>query len=124
MRAADVEKGTLEVMISERFADGLERNLEDNGRFALTLGETSGSFRAFQAKGRALSVGPATEDQLAFLRGNCERLAAQAEIQLGSDAMRPGLMGIAEQPHITVVLQAEDFFGQTPGPGAGDKHES
>jgi len=110
------DRQTMICLMSEAHTFQLRDDVDDNGRFALTI-EEIGPHETYQFKGRVLSLdSPEEEDRLACSRTR-ERFTKVVAL----------LFGINEEtcpyhlppPDVAIRFAIEEIFLQTPGPGAG-----
>jgi predicted pyridoxine 5'-phosphate oxidase superfamily flavin-nucleotide-binding protein len=96
-------------------------NLESTGRVAVTITGPQ-TYRSFQVKGRVLSIGMASREDLERVAAH-QRAFVEAVAAVGmSRELVPGLYADADpdrQDLTAVRITVEALFDQTPGPGAG-----
>lgn len=103
------------VFLAEAFAKPTVANITDNGQVALAFTHVF-SHRSFQAKGKAIKVGPAVEsDRERIIRYN----AAWAEVLYETGIPRAVTRQNATWPAVAITIEVEQMFVQTPGPKAG-----
>jgi hypothetical protein len=90
-------------------------NLRDNGRIAIGLSHPP-DHRSLQLKGRLTALEPATDEDLAFVRGYMAELAAVLDV-IGLPARV--VSRINYQPCFRADVRVEEIYLQTPGPDSG-----
>lgn len=114
------EEGTITVLAPDVEGEQSFRNLEDNGRVALTVAEGI-THESYQFKGRFIDMRPSAADERAIQDIHNQELATHYA-QLG---FAPELFGdFATAPSTAVSFKVEEVFVQTLGPGAGEKVET
>jgi hypothetical protein len=111
------DRKTLMVYLPQALAAATLRNLEDNGRIAVTMNRPS-DLKAVQLKGRFVSV-RASDDvdrefQLIFRAALVDQLEAVG-------VPRSVTRRLVWWPSFAVEIAVDDVFGQTPGPRAGER---
>jgi hypothetical protein len=86
------------------------------GRVSLTAADVR-TFRSVQMKGRVLSVEPSTDADLAATRDQTERFFEAVVISDGNPIEQ--LHRLMPAKTLTVEIEVDEQFDQTPGPGAG-----
>jgi hypothetical protein len=98
-------------------ADALEA-LRDNGQIAITL-EQVGTHETYQLKGRYLSHRPPDAADIALAGRLRERFVKGLRVVYHDAA---DLLGASlSPPALTIEVQIDEVFLQTPGPGAGTR---
>lgn len=110
------DRRSLTCLIAEAFTRHLRSDLEDNGRFTVTI-EEIGPHETYQFKGRCLELGaPDAEDRMACERTR-ERFAKVIALLFGVD--EESCRTRQPDPTVAVRFAVEEIYLQTPGPGAG-----
>ena len=114
------EEGTITILVPDVEGEQSFRNLEDNGRVALTVAEGI-SHESYQFKGRSIEMWPSTPEERAIQDIHKQKLVTHYA-QIGGP---PELFGDFDTaPSTAVSFKVEEVFVQTPGPGAGEKVET
>jgi hypothetical protein len=113
----DGDGRTLTALVAELFTDHLVESLEDNGEFALTVGEFP-SHETYQFKGRYRSHRPLRAEDHEAIDRIRERFVKSMR-HLYADAPEPALKAFIPQPSVAVEFEVSEVYLQTPGPGAG-----
>jgi hypothetical protein len=114
-RVAPDRRG-LTCLVDEEHTFHLRSDLEDNGRFAVTI-EEIGPHETYQFKGRVVALSPPDEeDRLAASRMR-ERFTKIIALLYGIN--EETCVAHLRDPTVAVRFQVEEIFLQTPGPGAG-----
>jgi Pyridoxamine 5'-phosphate oxidase len=90
-------------------------NLRDNGRIAIGLSHPP-DHRSLQLKGRVSALEPATDEELAFVRGYIAELSAVLDV-IGLPARVVSRLNYL--PCFRADVRVEEIYLQTPGPDAG-----
>lgn len=103
------------VFLPVRPAARVIEDLRANGELAVTASRPI-DYRTLQLKGRVVRLGPAPEEDAAFVRAYRASFAAQ----LGKVGWVPAQAnGIVSWPCVAAELAVRELFEQTPGPRAG-----
>ncbi len=109
------DRTSIEVFLDAARADTTLRNLQANGRIAMTIADPV-SYRSVQFKGRFRGSEPPTKSDLAWVRRGRE--AFLAVTSLIGDA--PGMIrSLWLDAVVRIDFDIENAYDQTPGPGAG-----
>lgn len=111
------EEGTITILVPDVEGEQSFRNLEDNGRVALTVAEAI-SHESYQFKGRSIELRPSTAEERAIQDIHKHKLATH----LAQTGVEPELFdAYIATPATAVTFEVEEIFVQTPEPGAGEK---
>lgn len=114
------DRETVTVLVPSARADRVMRDLEDNGRVAVSCGHAS--HESYQLKGTYLSFRPADDADRARQEAARAALLASALAAGYPDALaRPFVLGFAYTPALAITFHAEEVYQQTPGPDAGTR---
>jgi hypothetical protein len=113
------DRQTVTFFVYEKRAKQILRNVENNGRIALTLGQAS--HEAYQLKGTYLSSRPATEEDYALVEAYRNALYASLSQLWPEEMAKKLVLGMAYRPAVAITFRVEDIYLQTPGPGAGER---
>jgi pyridoxamine 5'-phosphate oxidase-like protein len=115
------DRRTITFFVTERRAERMRSDLEDNGRVALTIAQTS--HEAYQLKGSYVSSRPASAEEYALQEAHRARLWQALAQFLSEEIAKPLILGAAYRPSVAITFRVEEVFVQTPGPRAGGKME-
>jgi hypothetical protein len=113
------DRRTVTFFVTERRAKEILRNVEDNGRIALTIAQVT--HEAYQVKGSYVSSRPATEEDYAVQEAYRAKLWPSLAQAWPEEIVKPLILGVVYRPSVAITFRVEEVFLQTPGPGAGDK---
>jgi hypothetical protein len=117
--AAEADPGHLGFFVAEPFRERLLHEVAECQRLALTI-ENIGPHETYQFKGDfAGSRAPSPTDRAAFESCRERFVRAVREIETRFDFSPELLRRYLGEPALAVVLQVQEIFLQTPGPGAG-----
>ena len=91
-------------------------NLASTGAVAITAAHVP-TFRSMQLKGRSTQIEPATADDYACSERYID--AFFTDVQNTDGTARELLDGLRARDVVACIVQVDDWFDQTPGPGAG-----
>ena len=114
------DRQTITCSIPAEFTRDLISSLEDNGQFALTVGEVA-SHEAYQFKGKYVDSRPCNEADLVAVEQSRERLVKVVRRLYGDFFGEEMLRDYILKPSIAIRFQVREIFLQTPGPGAGHR---
>ncbi len=108
---------TITFFVPEIMSEKMLRNLDDNGRVALTMAQMP-SHETYQFKGAYISSRKSNDKEIAIQDVYCDKMVLVVE-----------MVGFPEEfwtsyvykPSVAVTFQVEDIFDQTPSPEAGKK---
>jgi hypothetical protein len=114
---AGADRRHLTVLVPLQVSEDLAENLANGGRVAATFGIASNE--CYQLKGRAVDVHPARDDERPILEATMGRIIEE-QIQTGAPPDMVGAMKMMKLwPAISVTIEVDRAFVQTPGPEAG-----
>jgi hypothetical protein len=108
---------TLDVFIDRPIAARAISDLRDNGRLAVVFTDVF-EFRSIQVKGRCVEVGDPEPDDWPFIEHHREAFT-DALTALGFQTALVRNFWSTQVVKLRMVI--EEFYDQTPGPGAGRK---
>jgi hypothetical protein len=114
LRAA-ADRQHVSVFLPEPTGQRTLANLRDNGQIAIGLSHPP-DHRSLQLKGQVLALTPASEEELAFVRGYMSELGASLDA-VGLPARV--LARVNYLPCIRAHVRVDEIYLQTPGPDAG-----
>ena len=112
------DRETITFLIHEREAERIQKNLQDNGRIALTVAEMP-SHETYQFKGSFVSLRKTQEHEMAFQQDYRQSLAERFKTEMGIE--EEYWLGYAFHPSVAITFRVEVIYNQTPGPGAGEE---
>jgi hypothetical protein len=115
------DRETVTFFVSESQARRIASNLEQNGRVALTIAQTS--HEAYQLKGAYVSSRPTADSDYALQDSYRTEMISALTKFWPEEMVKPMILGHAYRPGVAITFRVEEIFQQTPGPGAGDKLE-
>jgi hypothetical protein len=111
------DRWNITVFLAKTLAETTLRNLADNGQIAVTFCRPI-DHNSVQLKGRCTGVrdsGPADREVQEVYRG------AFAEQLAAFGLPRAVTRRFAWWPSVAIDIEVDEVFGQTPGPGAGER---
>lgn len=112
------DRGTITCLVPEQFTPHLIQNLEENGRFALTVSEIP-SHETYQFKGRLTTLREVQPSHVAVCDRHREQFTARVHELFGFPELN--LRAYVPEPGRAFDLAVEEIFDQTPGPRAGKR---
>jgi hypothetical protein len=91
-------------------------HLAPGGRVAITGGDVT-TLRSIQLKGRSLGIEPATETDQARARLYTD--AFFTDVETTDQIDRSVLARLEPAGYVACLVEVDDLYDQTPGPGAG-----
>lgn len=110
---------SLSVIIPEAFTTNTLKNIQQNGRIALTQ-VSPVDHKTFQFKGKYIEHHASTEEEMGFVG---ENFMAFIEIiqKFYGEQLAEKIKEKQITSFLTFTFKVEQIFNQTPGPGAGAK---
>jgi hypothetical protein len=111
----DAEEGRVRLLVSSADAPALA-NLEDSGRISITATDVP-TLHSMQLKGRLLGGVAATDTDRARADRYCD--AFYRDVERSDGTPRRLLQRIRPEDFVVFEVVVDEFYDQTPGPGAG-----
>ena len=113
------DRRTVTFFVTEKRAKRVVRNLEDNGRIALTGAQPS--HECYQVKGVYVSSRPATDEDYAYQEAYEKKTVAALLEFFPEEFARPLSQGYVYRPSVAITFRVDEIYLQTPGPQAGTR---
>lgn len=115
---ASADRELLTVYILESQSEKVLQNLNENGKFSLTAGSVV-NFETYQFKGNFVSSRPSDANDEAVQAIYSDKILGL--VGHGAPHLLDIMKDMIVKPMISITLNVQEIFEQSPGPGTGNK---